>query len=147
MRTFIILFLLTAFCAANATFKDPRKLTPVAPLSQEEVARQQALQRQQSEVGVTPGKTDETGYVGGYEGDTSAAAKIVASHAPGSESADDAQALKANAETMKEQAEQPKKMAFGAFWALLAGLAVAACAWAGLQKFGPKPPEHVLRGS
>lgn len=148
MRTLFILFLLAAFGAASATFKDPRKLTPVAPLTQEEVARQQALQRQQSEVGVAPGKTDDTGYIAGPQNDPGSGAAIVASHAPGAESENDAaQTLKTNEETMSAQAEQPKKMAFGAIWALLAGLVVAAGAWAGLQKYGPKPPEHLLKGS
>ncbi len=147
MRTLLTLILLATFCAANATFKDPRKLHPVAPLTQEEVAKQQALQKGQSEVGRVAQKTDDSGYATVDQADPQGAA-IVAAHDQDADSADGArQALQANDETRNAEAAQPKKMAFGAFWALAGGLLVAVGAWAGLQKFGPKPPEHVLRGS
>ncbi|HVT13508.1 MAG TPA: hypothetical protein VHE55_14685 [Fimbriimonadaceae bacterium] len=147
MRTLLTLILLATFCAANATFKDPRKLHPVAPLTQEEVARQQALQKGQSEIGAVPQKTDDTGYSTVDQADPQGAA-IVAAHGQDSDSADSArQALQTNNEAMNAQAEQPKKMAFGAFWAIAGGLLLAGGVWAGLQKYGPKPPEHILRGS
>lgn len=129
-----------------AIIKDPRKdLKPVAPMTQEQVAKQQALQKQQGQVGLVPQKTDGTGYAPESQDDPSAAAILTANarNSPGADAA--ASVIQANQDAMTNKAEHPKKVAFGAIWALLAGLMIAGAAWVGLQKYGPKPPEHVLR--
>lgn len=146
MRTTITLLLIATVCIAGATVKDPRtNLKPVAPQTQEEVAREQALQKQQAQVGGVPQKTDGTGYAPTFQDDPNAAS-VIAGHANQSNSASEgSDVLKTNAEVIEDSKPHPAKTAFGAIWALLAGLLVAVGAWAGLQKYGPKPPEHLSR--
>jgi len=146
MRTVITILLCTIVGLAAATFKGPVKyMKVVTPPTQDEVTRQQALQRQQGQVGLVPGKTDDAGYAPRSEDDPSAAAIVAGQegNAVGSNSATDV--IKTNTEALNSEAQRPKTMAFGAIWALLAGLLVAVGAWKGLQRFGPQPPEHVLR--
>lgn len=143
MRKLSILFLVVLTCMASATIKDPRhNLKAQAPLSQEEVAKQQALQKQQGEVGGVPQKTDDAGNVPTAQSDSEAAAAL-ASHQPAENSSDAVQGLRENDQVIHSAAERPKKTAFGILWALFAGLLLAFAVWGGLQKYGPKPPDYI----
>jgi hypothetical protein len=142
MRKTLFILLLALTCFAAATIKDPRQHVKISPeLSQEQVARHQALQRGQSEVGGVPEKTDDGGYLPRADNDPDAAA-LISSHNQGPTAEADG-VLKQNGEEMQKEAEKPKRTAFGAFWAIFGGLLLAFGVWAGLNKFGPKPPEHL----
>ena len=138
MRTIWIISLLLAVCLAAASFRDPRKLHAVAPPTQDEVARQQSLQKQQAQVGGVPERTDDGGYAPQVASDPDAAA-ILAKHDEDAAEAPTS-VISQNAGELKSESEKPKRTAFGAFWALLAGLLLAFGLWSGLQKYGPKPP-------
>lgn len=141
-KTLLILFVASA-ALASATIKDLRQHVKLSPeLSQAEVARQQSLQREQGQVGTVPEKTDGSGYIPQSQSDPDAA-KLIALHNPTGSSNAANQVLSKNDQAMKNEADKPKKTAFGILWALLLGALLAFAAWAGLQKYGPKPPAHL----
>jgi hypothetical protein len=142
MRYTILILLLAITCIAGATIKDHRKNVKLSPeLSQDQVARHQALQRGLGQVGGVPDRTDGSGYVPQAETSTDATA-MIADHKDFPRGEAD-EVLRKNSEEMNAEAEHPKKTAFGILWALLFGALLAAGAWAGLSKFGPKPPDHL----
>lgn len=139
MRKTLFILFISLTCLAAATIKDPRQHVKLSPeLSQQVVAGQQATQHSQSQVGGVPEKTDDTGYVQRSSSDEDASA-LVASHDPSAtEKANDV--FHQSNDARDQEAQKPRKAVFGAFWALLAGLLLAFAAWAGLSKYGPKPP-------
>jgi hypothetical protein len=144
MRQYLFIFVLVLTCLASATIKDPRQHVKLSPeLSQDAVARQQQLQREQSQVGGVPDKTDSTGYLQRADNDAGASS-IIASHetAPGSGANE---ILQTNGQEMNAQAAKPRRTALGAIWAILVGLLLAFGAWAGANKYGGKPPSLMAR--
>src|SRR4051812_32191013 len=107
MRNSLLILLLAFTCFASASIKDPRKNVKLSPeLSQEQVAKHQALQRGQGQIGSAPEKTDDSGYLPRVENDADAAALIASHDNPGVEAE---QVLQKNGEEIKSEKVKPKK--------------------------------------
>lgn len=143
MRTTLLIFLSLFVACAFASIKDQRKNVKLKPeSSQQQVTREQGTTEVRGVVGGVPDRTDYTGYREQSNLNDSETAKLIskATVATG-HSAEDL--IAEEREQAQRAANAPARNAFGALWAVVAGLLLAAGAWMGLQKYGPKPPQHV----
>ena len=136
----ITMIILLVFGIAGASIKDPRKNVKLKPeLSQEQVAKQQALQKTQGEIGIAPRRTDETGMPITRE-DSEAGSIVALAKTAGDEPSPSSAALLKDAdEEIAAKASAPKRTAMSLLWWLLGAGVIVAAAVFGLNKYAPVP--------